>query len=105
MSWNLEYGSRLRAFEHVYEKTGVMPSALAKRPDVPEYLLEYWNGFVSLDKSRLWIFGQPQGISYSEILAYSQIKGFTADEVGDFAQLIGSLDTHYLNWRAKDGKT
>jgi hypothetical protein len=80
-----------------------MPTALSKRPDVPDYLLEYWNGFVALDKSRAWILGRPQGISFGEILAYSRIKGFSSEDTEDFARLVTVLDTHYLNWHITKG--
>lgn len=88
----------------VYKKTGKMPTALRTRPKIPPHLLEYWNGFVALDRSRTWVYGSPLGIQYSEILAYSRIVRFSAEDMEDFSRIISVLDAHYMDWRAEHGK-
>jgi len=82
-----------------------MPTALRKRPTIPPHLVEYWNGFVALDRTRTWTFGAPLGIQFSEMLAYATIHGFTDDDMDEFTRLVSVLDGHYMNWRAENGGT
>jgi len=82
-----------------------MPSALEKRPLVPDNLLEYWNGFIALDRSREWVYGVPLGIRYAEIYAYSRVHRFSGEHTADFAHYVGKMDTLFLTWTAEHGKT
>jgi len=89
----------------VYERTGKMPTALATRPTIPPHLIEYWNGFVALDRTRPLSYGGPAGIRYSEILAYSQLQGFSLEDMDEFASIINLLDSRYMELQAEHGKT
>jgi hypothetical protein len=82
-----------------------MPSALKKRPTIPLHLLEYWNGFVALDRTRMWSYGVPLGIQYSEVLSYGTIHHFTDEDMDEFTRLISVLDSAYMGWRADHGGT
>lgn len=106
MEWNLEYGKFLGKYEQIYEKTGKKPSALAKRPKVCPDLLQYWIGFVHLDRSREWNYGgSPIGIRFTEVSAYAQIQRFDSEDTVDFAHYVNLLDGVYLKWAADHGKT
>jgi len=105
LEWNLEYGKFLGKYQQIYEKTGKMPSALAKRPEVLPHLLDYWNGFTSLDRSREWSMGGPFGIRYAEMIAFAAIHRFRDDDLADLAFYVGKLDNVYLKWYAEHGKT
>jgi len=95
----------LDKYQQIYEKTGKKPSALANRPEVRPFLVEYWNGFINLDKSREWSMGGPFGIRYAEIVSYSTIQRFSDEDRSDFAHYVGKLDTVYLSWYAENGRT
>jgi len=105
LEWNLEYGKFLGKYQLIYEKSGIMPSALEKRPEIAPDLLDYWNGYVNLDRSREWGYQAPLGIRFGEVLAYAQLHQFDHEDAADFAHYVGKLDVVYLKWTAEHGKT
>lgn len=92
-------------YQHIYEKTGKKPSALANLPEIRPDMVIYWSGFINLDKSREYGVTGPLGIRYAEIAAYAGIQQFSDEDTVDFAYLIGKLDTVFLNWKADNGGT
>ena len=66
----------------------------------------FWNAFHVLSRSRPMYVGMaggfPGAISYTELSAYAKDHGYGhPDDLLEFVQIVGSLDTEYLNLQAE----
>ena len=80
-----------------YRQTGVMPPALANRPEptlVTQFLLD---AFFTLHNSRGAGFNGPSALSLSDLHAAALLFGYTSpDETYAFIKVMQALDGFYL---------
>lgn len=82
------------------EAKGLEPKSLASRPEVPSFLVEYFEAFWRLSSRRSVGFASENPISTQDILAYIQL--YPTDDVDLFMHLIGEMDAEYLTRRYGD---
>jgi hypothetical protein len=98
VTWEVAYGDRLPLLEKMAEK-GVMPEALANRPEVSAHAASYYNAFVRLHSSRLSA-GMP--IPLTAVEAYARMFAFDdLDERAELLRYVGACDRAFL---AESGK-
>jgi hypothetical protein len=105
--WGLEYGKRLDQLTALREAGNKVP-ALDRRPDLDEGIEWLWDGYLALDKSRVFAYGQPQRIPISEIIAYSGLVGLDNEDsllLIDIVQQLDSAHFEKLAATAKNGGT
>jgi len=77
--------------------------ALEAKPDIYEDLIEVWQAFVDLSRSRQSGFGV-SAISTSDILAWCDIHRISKDERAEFYGYIRALDNHLIAKELEDKK-
>ena len=84
---------------------GVLPPALANRPQLSTFHQPYYDAFQYLNGSRQWTMGGPSAIPFSEIVAYLTINSINdAEEREEFIMYIQALDNAYLEYNHKKVK-
>jgi hypothetical protein len=79
----------------VWAKERIEPNALASKPDLPAYLLEYYRAFRTLSTRRPFgAMGGISPISLSDMLAY--IALYETDDPDFFVSVICRVDSMYL---------
>ncbi len=81
------------------EDEGREPKALENRPDIPDYLKEYFKAFYFLSGKRSVGFSSENPISTQDIVAYLELYPTENREL--FTFLISEMDTEYLDTRSK----
>ena len=88
-----------------YQKTGVLPPALANQPDITPEMRFYFGAFNRLSRSRTYHMSGPNPIALSEISAYAEKIGYTnADDFFFLADVISACDEVFLEDVAKRQK-
>jgi len=82
----------------VEKQTGKRPKEL-EGPEFPYQLAHLWSAFLSLHSGRASGFSGPQGLSFSEIKAWSELTATPVTPAD--VDVIKKLDTVYL--RAANG--
>lgn len=79
------------------ERTGRVPPALERRPELPDHLTTLWQDYIRLSRSRRYEQGQPLPIPLDILDRYCQRFGpYTTDEFERFITLIEVMDAAYL---------
>ncbi|WP_298983488.1 hypothetical protein [uncultured Roseibium sp.] len=79
------------------QKTGKVPPALKRKPELFEDLRLVWEAFKTLSPARQYYNGAPQPIPLSEILAYCQMFEINdLEERREFAEFIIEMDTVFI---------
>jgi len=86
----------------MYEISGILPEALAKRPELAAPLQWYLRAFYDCSRGRAITMGGAGPIPVSEVLAYVQLADITdLDERAWFLQMMLRMDGAYLGHQAK----
>jgi hypothetical protein len=76
-----------------YEKTGIVPPALASKPDLTVDVAFYIEAFYFLSGFRSQGFSGPGSLLFSDIIRYAELVGYTASEdIQFFASVMLSCD-------------
>lgn len=101
--WGLDYGHRTEQLETLREQGHKVP-ALDRKPDLDEGIAWFWEAYVTLQKGRLWIMGQPQAIALQDVLAYSGLVGLDREDTGSLLNIVRRLDDAYFERLASKAK-
>ena len=102
LAWELEWGSNYATLLEIQEATGLVPDALAKRPELPPALGWYLSAFYAASRGRSIHMGGAGPIPPSEILASMQLRGVEApEERAWFERVMALLDGVYMDHQEK----
>lgn len=85
-----------------HAKTGEMPRRLAEAPQCPEGCYQLWRDFLALHHGRGSTGFGPARISFSDILAYQQVRGIRLSQWD--ISTIQRADTAFLEHCAEEKK-
>jgi hypothetical protein len=98
MLWWAEWSPQVKRLEKLQAR-GVRVAALENRPVVPEYLDDYWQAYLCLDRTRANGFdGRPVPISNSEVVAFATLHGWAQEDAMILALLCRELDNRYIQF-------
>lgn len=98
----MDWGEKVEFLQSIEETTGETPPALANRPALNKWVLNYWAGFHLLNASRPLGPSGVGPIPLSEIVAYCEM--FQVDDMDErerFVTMIRALDAAYLKRQAE----
>lgn len=88
----------------MWAKTGIMPAALASKPELPAGLEPVFQVFNRLHRSRLMGFGGPQRLQISDIYAELRERGFRGEQRDLMVDWLQDLDKIYMAHVAKQAE-
>lgn len=91
----------------MYQETGILPRALASRPNLEPENLEYLDAFNFLDAARQTYAEGIQPVQVSEVLSYCTLAGIPVGEPAlKMLRIVQSLDNARINhWHKKNSKS
>jgi len=95
LTWDLEFGPSFEKL-HALRDAGKEVPALDRRPDLPVTLEWVWAAYAEFSRGRNWTMGAPQPVALTEILAYSEIKQLSREEVEELLGYVRELDEVYF---------
>ena len=78
---------------------------LDDQPVVFPHLVDLWNAFLTLDRTRRWNMGYPHYIELTEIEAYARLYRINdVEDILTMIEFVHKLDAHYISWESEQAK-